>query len=589
MIQVPRYDSPKVQSERLPQANFQDQSTAESLNVGASSQALMEAKQKVVKQLTGIALEAKKEADESAVMAVTNQVDMLSQGMLYGSGIVDPDDPRSLQKGVYARKGLGVIEGHEKDKAYWDEQTSKLLSLTNNDVQKHAVQKQISQAWNSFDHASQAHAASEIRKHSEAQTEARIDLLQQGAALNFSNQAEVEKSLLEQYEIIAKKVESGSIPEEQSQVEINNARGKTIFGVVNRFLDAGDFAGAQKAYESSKKEGVIEEEGVTIIGGDDPNVEKSHGIYTDNIEKSLKAGTEKGLSINAASEIVRTSKNELEAIQKVEKISDPFVKDSARTRVSRYYEDIRSAKKAQEDALFQSVTNQVRKLKNLDSIPVSTLSALSPSQQSQLDELTRKLQKGESTVLDKAYYAKIQNLANDPSKRDEFIAISPEEMVNKLDASTYKEMIKKQAAIKAKDPETLSSLDGAFTQQQVISKQLKINGLSPKGNPKDYAQAEIYINDQISELQKTNNRKATSKEINQIVTDALLKVKTDTTWFGSDVNTPKFKLSPEKMKELGVKPQSAESDKRERAINFLKNKGKKASEANIKKIMDVLK
>lgn len=321
MPTVPTYGTPKVDRAALP--GFR-------VSTGAPSEAFQPAPpvdMRAAQQVLGDYIaDNKKKADTLAVTDAESQLADAETTLLY--------DPKT---GLLNRHGKDAFNvGQEFDES-WQQHVSDISNSLGNDDQKAAFSIASKQRHSDVNRVIQHHVSNEIANYDNQTTESAVSNERNTAIASYNDPERIDLAIQRQAKWLAERGRRLGLPDEQVAEQINQAVSQTHVGIISRMLANEEDLNAKAYYDKHK---------IEISGAD-----------TVNVEKSLEEGSARGESQRQADQIVRKYPDRASALEQVDKIKDPKVRDMTEERVNSFFSRKRQALIEMREDLYMQSTN----------------------------------------------------------------------------------------------------------------------------------------------------------------------------------------------------------------------------------------
>lgn len=321
MPTVPTYGMPKVDRAALP--GFR-------VSTGAPSEAFQPAPpidlQGVQKVLGDYVAENKKKADTLAVTDAESQLADAETKLLY--------DPKT---GYLNRHGKDAFTVGQEFDTEWQQRVSDISAALGNDDQKAAFSIASKQRHSDVNRVIQHHVSNEITNYDNQTTESAVSNERNTAIASYNDPERIDLAIQRQAKWLTERGRRLGEPDEQIAEQINQAVSQTHVGVISRMLANEEDLNAKAYYDKHK---------IEISGAD-----------TVNVEKSLEEGSARGESQRQADAIVRKYPDRQAALDEVDKIKDPKVRDMTEERVNSFFSRKRQALTEMREDLYMQSTN----------------------------------------------------------------------------------------------------------------------------------------------------------------------------------------------------------------------------------------
>lgn len=291
MPTVPRAQR-QVQDAPLPSARVSTGgTTAETFGGGASLDKVSGAVSDIADIGLRIQAETRAQADELKVQDADTLQEMAETDIL---------------KGIQGMQGKNAVSSIDYMNDEWTKRNIEIEKTLTNDRQKSAFRKVSAQRYGSLYKTTNGHMAREFETYKDQSYTDNVIASQTSAALHYQEPERIERSLLQQEAATARYAERKGLSKESYNKLISEARNKTHVNVLNRMLSDGRLDMASPYYEKNKGE---------IEPAESSKFETSIASY------------------GKADEILQSSKNMVEAQEKILSIPDEKVREKVEKQV----------------------------------------------------------------------------------------------------------------------------------------------------------------------------------------------------------------------------------------------------------------
>lgn len=538
MPQVPRYDSPQVQSAALPNVKVNTEAPLSAFGGGQAVAQAGEATRGLGKQVFDIAQAEKKKADDIAFMDADLEA------------LKAKTDLEIQAKNMQGKDAAGASDYVSKE---WQTRASKIKDSLTNDDQRMAVDKALARHYEDLNRTVQVHQNDEFQKYDLSQTLSYVDHSRQEAVENYKDPARIEQSLYNQQAAVTKLLSRKGI-EEGSPTAIKmreEVESKTHTEVINRMLaDQNDIAAEQ--YWNKNKD-------------------KIHDKEHDSLAKNIEEGSVRGKSQRLADQFVAKTDDMSGAIEKAASIKDPKVREATENRIKDHFAIKKLADKERSEELLKDALQKVDADPRREAVPPDQWNSMTPEEQNTLYTRIDRLRKGEPKITDRGtYYELSQMAANDKQK---FLNTNLLVYSEDLDDAAFEKFADMQKEAKKGDPK---KLDGFLSDKQTVSNVLTKIGIDPNAKPntkdgKRAAEFERQLDLLAEDKAQALGRKLTNSELRELAEPLGVEYVTKKrAWFLPDEKKRGFELAPGDEAEDVIVP---DADRNE--ITFELRKAKK--------------
>lgn len=554
MPTVPRYESPKLQTQLGPTPQISPNAPAEAFNIGQSRQEVQRAQDRFANTLATVALEEKKKADQVRMLEFDSELSQFQTQLEYG------------ENGIYTKKGKDAFSIGASVQELWDKKTGQMIESLSDDEQKNLAKQRVLQRWNNVYEGMQKHSFVEQQKYDVSMTENFLKNSQNEAMESFANPKRVKQAVEDQKMEIEKFAQRNGLDEETKKLKLAESLNKTHAMVISKLAEAGNDIAAKHYFEANKDE--ITGEGEI------------------QISKMLKEMSTRGESQRLSESIVRSTKTMSEAIEKAREVENPEVKDATLARVKEYYATKKIAERDRTEDLHKYVGNVLTQNGGrMDAIPPNIMSQFTISEKRSIEEYSKYLSRGQEPTTKWDKYYNLKTMAANPSTRDKFADLNLMiEARPYVDDQRFIELTNLQTGLRAGNTRATATLDGYMTDKQIVDTSLKSIGITPK-QKMSYEKATRSIDERVQAWkQETGKSKIDNDSLRKIVDDEIKEGVVGEQFFFFDKKRRKFELEPG---EQFINKTSPED--RTKAIDYLKANGKPVSEANINYVLEKMK
>lgn len=488
-----------------------DNASGENFGGGRAGAAIGEGFGRIGDAVEKVAAKEREKANDTATTDYYTRLAAKKQELFWG------------QKGVITKRGkdsFGAVDEYGKQ---FDEYADELeKGMTNEQL---AMVKRIrAKERVEFDGQVMRHISGESKEYQDQTVKAGIMVARNDAVLSAGDLEKVQDKIRLQ-EAIYQQTASGK-PAALVEAEMKEIRGKTHLAVISRMVDNGADLAAKSYMEKVRVD--------------------LHG-ETDNAEKLVRSGTVTGEALRQADQIMAGSTSMEAALGKAGKIADQDVRLATEKRLEHLYSLKEQTKRRDEENRFQAVDSFLAKNPDPAKVPRSLWNSLPASDQEKLEKIARDRREGVQPITNWGEYYNLKTMAAAPELRSNFMRVNLLQYRDRLADSEFKELVNAQEGLRKGDEKTGKLLDGIRTDQEIVNTKLKEIGIDPNTkNESDAAKIALFrkrIDDMVIARQTETNRKATSKEIEQIVDDLTVQVRTEEGWLW-DTKARKFEVNP---------------------------------------------
>lgn len=507
-IRVPSANSLQgsVREAATPNLRVNTTAPAEAFGGGAASQSRITG---AMSEAFNIVKQESEKADSLAVLEAETQIARRKNEMVF--------DPKT---GLITRKGKSAMEAVQEFSKSFDEEAGKVESSLQTERQKMLYRQKVAAQRDDFNSQLQKHAAVEIQKFDQEQSESRLALAKQDAALRFTEPDAIAASIEVQKGVIIEQAVRLGMSEEWVKLKTEDAQSKTHLTVLDRMLNAGNDLEAEGYLKANKNQ---------FTGTDLADAEKllQEGMLLGKTQRESDRIMGMGLSMSQALDQARLEK-------------DPKVRDRLTAEVRERYQLDKIAKEDARNNIFDRAANIIeRNGGDTTQIPRAQWAALSLQDRNAIDARARQLKMGIEPSTDWQKYYEVKTLASNDSTRNEFLRTNLMELRPKMAEAEFKELVNLQTQMR-KGESADKLLSGFRTNLQVVQGTLRSIGLPPKPKPgsDDAVKVETFmraVDEQVIAFQNETGKKATSEDVQRIADNLVVKGEIpDSGWFWND-------------------------------------------------------
>lgn len=440
-----------------------------------------------------LALEEKRRADETAVLAAENTIAEWENKRLY--------DP---QNGALAIKGKDAMPLPESVGAEFEQVAGDTAgSLTTPEQRAAFARIRANRALN-LDVTLRRHVYGEMQHYEAGELKAFVDNASATAIANANDPRRVGEELNKITVAIEKHAPRAGLGPEQVQETVAAAKTGVHAGVIDRLLATNQDRAARVYFDATK--------------------EQISGEAVARIERALEEGSTRGASQRQADAIVRAGGTLTEQLEKVRAIDDPKVRDAVRERVEHDYSVNEKITRDREEQESVQAFNLVDKAKDIRAIPPGMWSRFSGSTKAALRAYAKHLAEGDPVETDPTtYYALLQQASGAPGfgTATDFVNQNLLNYKHKLSDSDFKSLAGMQASIRNNDRKAVDKDLAAFrTKRDILENTLTQYGIDPKKNADEVAQLQRMLDVRL-EAAQAGGVKVTNTEIQSTLDDLL--------------------------------------------------------------------
>ncbi|HXF44859.1 MAG TPA: hypothetical protein VNK91_01955 [Burkholderiaceae bacterium] len=465
-----------------------------------------------------IAEAEKRKGDQLAVLEADRRLGGIETQLLY--------DPA---QGALTKRGKDAFAAPESVLQTFDEQVGEIERGLTNDAQRLAFRRTATMRRLTIDRALQQHVAAEIRAYDSAETNAYL-ANEIDAGIAAAGDAErIELAIGRTRAAIVDHARRNGLPPEWQQQKIAATASQIRAGVVERLLAAGSDRAAKSYYETHQAE---------ILGGE-----------RAKLEKALEVGSLRGESQRQADAILLEHGELASAVEAARQIKDPEIRDAVTTRVKDYFTTRRAAEEEKRARTFRAAAQALeRSGGDLRVVTPADWVTLDPGERRALEIRSRQIREGVEPVTNWDRYYGLLSIASDEATRAQFLRLDLMQYRHELSDTEFKDLAGKQAALR-QGKQIDEALDGYRTKKQIVDDALNAIGIdpTPKDGTKDARRVNEFrrqVDGHILDLQARTGKKATTKEVQEIVDTLLIKGRIPGSGYIWDTRKRLYELAP---------------------------------------------
>lgn len=505
---VPTHEGRRITRTGIPNARRSAAETAESQGAGLAraqqetGQAIAQLGNTVARIGTSIYGQIKdkerRRADEVALLDANNQLDAFELGL---------NDPNG---GAFNTRGKAAFEMPEKVEKDFNELADKISQGLGTPEQKLAFEKMRSNRGMGIMLNINRHVAGEMRSYEQAQLEGTLVNAISLAGANSSDPARVAREI-EKGEVAIRSVNANrGASAEATEQQLTTFRSGAHLSVISNQLAEGKVAGARAYFEEVKDQ----------IAGD----------KWDEVEKQLRAGTQKEQAQKASDEIIAAGGTLTEQRAKAKAITDPDVRDQAMAYIEHEAAVVeRETQDAHRELLKTSVYDVLDKGLGIRGIDARVWGNMSGEERRSAQIYAEAKARGIPIQTDPGtFYGLMRQAIENP---DAFVRANLMQSRHRLSDSDLQQLASLQLSISRSDKSAADqTLAGFSTKQEILDSTLTSYGIDPKAKAdtpqgKAVAQLQRMLDRRVDAIQTETGKKLTNSEIQQTL-DGLLSQST---------------------------------------------------------------
>lgn len=504
-IKIPDVDQSAI---RVP--NAPTNAPIEAFGGGASTEAVGRAAQDLQKQTTDFFIQQKRQADDAAVQEAYYKTVQQKNTLLYTG------DNAAMKKQGKDAFALPDTHGAEFNKFTQDVEDN-----LGNEDQK-AFYRKIKRAQQSeFDSSLSRHVATEGEKFKVATYKNALVTTQEDAVMNYQEPGAMDRSIDRQKALIAQFAQDNGMPIEEIDRQMKDAESKTYVGVIERVMAGGDDLLAKKMYD----DGVVNNR----ITGEDQT----------KLAKAMELSSSRSESYRISDQILKEYPTRGAAMEAVSSTEDPETRKMAEANIRQHFDDVNNDLKVTDERLYRKAFHAVEANPGKpvhEVVSPADLARMNP------DDIVKLKKVNKNTQTNWTLYYELRDKATDPATRANFADEFLLKYKGDLADTEFKELVKLQDSVKKGDDK---AFDGVNTKNGIINNTLILNKINPQSKDKTEKQkvAEFrrYVDEQQRSFQEQTGKKATSKDIQQIVDEALVVRRTEPGFFGTSIGKKEYR------------------------------------------------
>lgn len=495
-IRVPSANSLQgsVREAALPNLRVGTSAPAEAFGGGAASQSRITG---AMNETLNIVKQESEKADSLAVLEAETEMARKKSDMVFNT-----------QNGLITRKGKSAMEAVQEFSKSFDDEAGKVESSLQTERQKMLYRQKMTAQRDDFNSQLQKHATVEIQKFDQEQSESRLVLAKQDAALRFSEPDAVAASIEVQKGVIIEQAVRNGMSEEWVKARTEDAASKTHLTVLDRMLNAGDDLGAEGYLNANK--------------------DQLTGTDLGDAEKLLQEGMLLGKTQRESDRIMSMGVSMTSALDEARKEKDPKVRDRLTAEVRERYQLDKIAKEDARNNIFDRAANIIEKNGgDTTQIPRAQWAALSLQDRNAIDSRARQLKMGIEPSTDWQKYYEVKTLASNDTTRNEFLRTNLMDLRPKMAEAEFKELVNLQTQMR-KGESADKLMSGFRTNMQVVQGTMKSIGLKTNAKPgtDEAKKVETFmraVDEQVISFQNETGKKATTEDVQRIADNLVVK------------------------------------------------------------------
>lgn len=260
-------------------------------------------------------------------------------------------------------------------------------------------------------------------------------------------------------------------------------------------------------------------------------------------------------STRQSDKIISGSVGMSDALDKARDINDPKLRDETTSRIKQYFTDKKSAENQDVESLHRRATDYLDGNPDVDSFAKANpadWSRFSLSERQALKNYAAKQRSGEDIETDFGLYYDLRLMAaGNNQQQDQFkkVNLADPKVLNGLGKSERETLVDIQTKLREGDSGVQKELDGYRSSAMIVNDELKSAGIDPnaKRGSRDaerVAKFRALVDQQITVLQTRTGKKATTDEVQSIVSNLLTPAIVGKQWVFFDQKKPVFEIEP---------------------------------------------
>jgi len=264
----------------------------------------------------------------------------------------------------------------------------------------------------------------------------------------------------------------------------------------------------------------------------------------DRIERVIRISTIKAESQRRSDEILAKAENMPAALEEAKKITDAETRDAVENRIKNSFalkklSDAQVASDLYETAYDKVIAGGTIGGKGEGDLLATDVANLTSANEEKLRKIERQIRSGREFVTDWVFYDSILQRASSPELRDALLRVDTKTYREKLHNTEFKEISKLIAGLRKGDATALRAMDDYRTHKEIVTQGLidmglRITGEAGFNNREKISEFRRVVAKEQRRLQVITGKKATNKDIEDIVKGVSRTIIIDQPWWGSD-------------------------------------------------------
>lgn len=411
------------------------------------------------------------------------------------------------EKGLFARQGVNALGSTKEANDYLDKMQKDVVDTLDNDAQREAFNALwINRRDSTLDSVARYEAGQKRQADEQSQQLVVKDAIAD-ASTNYTNGAMRQDAINRAMAAIDQNL--GGLPPEALAIQKEAALSTIHASVTERYLDAGNTAGANAYFAANKQ----------FIQGDDAG----------RLEKAMKEGNEQANAYSTAAKISAQHPDDLAAqIVAARQIGDTKLQDRVIGEIKQRYNDDQVINEAKAQANVGAAREFLSAGKP---VPPTVMSSLTPEQQASVRQV-QNLGGLQNVSTQTSRYFELVNMAN--TNPDAFARVDLAAEFHRMKPSDYSKVESLQNQVKKKVVTSGDDATKILTANEIVNLKAKNAGLTPDKKPEQLGKFQMSLEHEIANYETTTGRKATTEDIGKLA-DQLLVRKGGFAGFGGTV------------------------------------------------------
>lgn len=554
MPKVPTLGPQIVQSQSLPNVQVNPNAASGFRDVANSASKITDALSRTGQLAAQYVGNERKKADQVKAMQAESELLKSKNDLFYN----DKD-------GYYKQKGQGALESMGDYEERYQKKVSEIESTLTSDRQREMFRNKALAVGVEVNGSLQKHAFSEGQKYDEQQSKSYLENLKTDAVLNYSTPGKVGANLVEMEAKINEYADRNGLDEESKTALLRDTKSKTHSEIMNRMVNEGDEKLASSYFNTVKGD----------LSSDD----------LVRIEKVLEEGKIRGEAQSYEDQIFSKHGGSMsQAMAEARKIDEPKLRDEVTSRLKSRFALADAEKRDRVENLHRSATDIIEAQGSVDAIPREQWAQFSLSERSALRSYAATKNKGAEPETKWEVYYDLQQLAANPSTKEQFKDLNLLEKRNDLSDAEFKELTKLQAGLRKGAKGAENELNGVRTNKQIVDDSLRQAGFDLKNDTDEVVLFRRSVDEEVRQWQDNNKKKINSKELQGIVDNLMIQGKTKDGFFGFFQGEKRlFELKGDEDK-FEFEAENIPKSEKEKIVDTLKRRGLPVTADNVARL-----